>query len=438
MILPMCKTWDSDFQEKLQALACRRGVGQGLADTGPGSPASAVAQIVEAVREHGDEGLLELTERFDGCRLTPEQVRVSPEEVDDAVASLPEEFLGALRTAAERIESFQKAILLRDPEPLEADGRTLGLRYRPVDSAGVLVPGGTASLASSVLMTVVPARVAGVPRIVMVTPPSRDGSVSPDRLAAAHVAGAHEIYRVFGAQAVAALAFGTETIHAVDFIGGPGNIYVQLAKRAVFGRVGVDMIAGPSEVVVIADGSARPEWVAAELLSQAEHHDGSAVLITTDRALAEAASRAAKDQLASLPAADEMRRRLSEFGAAIVAQTLDECAEVANALAPEHLVVMTEAPEELCEKVRHAGAIFLGSHTPVAVGDYIAGPSHCLPTGTTARFSSGLTANDFLKSSSVIRYSREALARDAPALCRIAEAEALPAHARSVRVRLEE
>ena len=438
MILPVCNSRDPDFEDKLLALARRRGVAQGLAGAGGDAAAGAVAEIVQAVRQRGDEALIEFTERFDGCRLTPERMRVGPREVDAAVKSLPEDFLDALRAAAERIDRFQQSVLLRDPPPLEEGGRRLALRYRPVDSAGILVPGASASLASSVLMTVVPARVAGVRRIVMVTPPAPDGSVSPDRLAAASIAGADEIYRVFGAQAVAALAWGTETIAPVDFIAGPGSVYVQLAKKAVFGQVGVDMIAGPSEVVVIADATARPQWVAAELLSQAEHRGGGAVLVTTDEAVAKEASRAAEEQVAALPDAAEVRERLSEFGATILARTPQECAEIANRLAPEHLVIMTEAPEELVGSIRHAGAIFLGQHTPVAVGDYVAGPSHCLPTGTTARFSSGLTANDFLKSSSIIRYDRDALAADAEGLCRIAEAEALPAHARSVRTRLEQ
>ena len=436
MTLPLWKTSDADFEEELGALARRRGVGEGPGG-GPDSPQRAVEEIIGAVRRRGDDAVLEFTERFDGSRLTADRMRVNQEEIETAVRSIPGDLMDALRAVAERIRCFQEAILLRDPEPLETEGRTLGLRYRPVDSAGICVPGATTPLASTVLMTCVPARVAGVERIVMVTPPRRDGSVSPDRLAAAHVAGVREIYRVFGAQAVAALAFGTETIQAVDFIAGPGNIYVQLAKKAVFGQVGVDMIAGPSEVVVIADKTARPDCVAAELISQAEHARGSAILVTDDEALANGATLELQSQLPSLHASDGIRDNLTQFGAIIVAADLDECAGIANRLAPEHVTIMTAEPEALCKKVRNAGAIFLGRYSPVAVGDYIAGPSHCLPTQATARFSSGLTANTFLRSSGIIRYDREALEADAHRLCLLAEAETLDAHARSVRARLD-
>ncbi len=390
------------------------------------------------MREHGDEALLEFTERFDGCRFSPEQLRVSEDEVQRALESLPQELLDALRGAAERIRSFQEAVLLRDAKLPPEDGRTLTLRYRPVDSAGLCVPGASASLPSSVLMTVVPAAVAGVGRIVMVTPPGPDGAVSADRLAAAHMAGAHEIYRVSGAQAVAALAFGTESIPAVDFIAGPGNVYVTMAKKALFGQVGIDMLAGPSEVVVIADRTARAQWAAAEMLAQAEHPGGSATLITDHGPLASAVASALGEQFASLHLAGGVRSNLEELGAVIVAPTPEECAALANRLAPEHLVIMMDEPDGVCEMIRNAGAIFLGHCTPVALGDYVAGPSHCLPTGTTARFSGGLTANTFLKGTGIIRYSRDALREDAGTLCRMAEAEGLEAHARSVGIRLED
>jgi histidinol dehydrogenase len=396
-----------------------------------------VDEIVRAVRERGDAALIEFTERFDGVRLTARRLRVSEAEVDAAIASLPRDLTRALRTAAARIRRFQKTILLRDPKPLKTGGRTLRLRYLPVDSAGICVPGASASLASSVLATVVPASAGGVKRIAVITPPRRDGTVSPDRLAAARIAGATEIYRVFGAQAVAALAFGTETIRRVDFIAGPGNAYVVAAKKAVFGEVGIDMLAGPSEVAVIADRSAPPDWVAAELLSQAEHNEGTATLITNSARLAERAAAALDEQLGDLPRGREARSCLERLGAAFVARSLNECADLANRLAAEHLVIMTKKPDVLLAQIRHAGAIFIGPCSPVAVGDYIAGPSHCLPTGMTARFSSGLTANHFLKSSSIIRYDRDALAADAEPLCRIAAAEQLEAHARSVRIRLK-
>jgi histidinol dehydrogenase len=437
MGVPTWKTSQAEFEENLQALARRRGIGEEPGGGGADSAQGAVEHIVESVRRRGDEAVLEFTERFDGCRLTPQQMRVSREETDAAVRSIPDDLMDALSAAAQRISRFQESILLRDPAPLDDGGRTLRLRYRPVESAGICVPGATASLASSVLMTCVPARVAGVQRIAMVTPPGPDGSVSADRLAAAHLAGVTEVYRVSGAQAVAALAFGTETIRAVDFIAGPGNIFVQLAKKLVFGQVGVDMLAGPSEVVMIADRTARADWIAADLISQAEHTQGSAILITDDEELASVAAEALDEQLTALPQADGVRDNLARFGAIIVARDLDECVRIADRLAPEHLAIMTTGPEQVCERIRNAGAVFVGRFTPVAVGDYIAGPSHCLPTQATARFSSGLTANTFLRSQSVIRYNAQALEADAGRVCSIAEVEKLEGHARSVRARLE-
>jgi len=434
--LPVLDAARADFEEEFRALALKRERAQGFAPGAGDEVRARVAEIVEAVRTRGDEALLEFTERFDGCRLSPERLRVSAEEMEAALHSVPEALLEALREAAERIRRFQEAVLVRGGEPLEAGGRTVCLRYVPVDSAGICVPGATASLASSVLMGVVPAVVAGVKRIVMITPPRPDGSVSPDRLAAARIAGAHEVYRVFGAQGVAALAFGTQSIPAVDFIAGPGNAYVTTAKRAVFGQVGIDMPAGPSEVAVVADGAARAEWVAAEMLAQAEHGGGSATLVTCVPELVPRVCEALESQSAALERGQQVRAGLQKLGAAILAPTVGACAEIVNRLAPEHLVIMTREPAAVCEMVRHAGAIFLGHHTPVAAGDYVAGPSHCLPTGTSARFCSGLTANTFLKSTSIIRYTSEALERDAEVLCRLARAEGLEAHAHSVGVRL--
>jgi histidinol dehydrogenase len=398
-------------------------------------PEEAVRSIIAAVRARGDAALIEYTERFDGCRLTPERLRVGGDEIQAALERCPEEYVEALRLAARRVRRFQDAILVRDPEPLAEDGRTLALRYSPVDSAGICIPGAAASLASSVLMAAVPAKAAGVPRIAMVTPPRPDGTVSDDRLAAAAVSGVGEVYRVGGAQAVAALAYGTESIPAVDFVAGPGNIYVTLAKRQVFGRVGIEMLPGPSEVVIIADGSAPAAYVAADLVSQAEHDPGSSVLLTDSAELAARVVEAVGEQLADLPRADEARRCLERYGAAIVCRSMDECVELANELASEHLEIITEAPEQVAGDIRHAGAIFLGPWSPVPVGDYLAGPSHVLPTSGTARFSSGLTANDFLKRSSIIRYERAALKKDAENVARLARAEGLEGHARAVKAR---
>ena len=438
MTIPVWKGTGADLQQKLSELRERLAALQGMSPSATaGSARDSVTAVLDAVRVRGDAAVLEFTERFDGCRLTVRQLRVSEEEVDRALEDVSAELLDALQFAAQRIRDFQTAILFHEPAPVTVGGRTMRLRLRPVDSAGVYVPGGSASLASSVLMSAVPARVAGVERIVMVTPPRPDGSVSPDRLAAARVAGVREIYRIGGAQAIGALAYGTDTIQAVDFIAGPGSIYVTLAKRAVFGQVGIEMLPGPSEVVIIADDSANPQWVAADLVAQAEHSPGSAVLITDDKPLADEVARAVEDELSGLPEGAPVRRCLSDYGAILAVGSLDECARMANELAPEHLEIMTRDPEALCGKIRHAGAIFLGPFSPVAVGDYVAGPSHVLPTGTTARFSSGLTANDFLKGSSVIEYTAEALREDSARLAAIADAEGLTWHARSVKLRTD-
>jgi histidinol dehydrogenase len=326
--------------------------------------------------------------------------------------------------------------MVRDPAPLESEGRRLRMRYRPMDSTGIYIPGAAASLASSVLMTAVPACVAGVGRIVMASPARSDGTLSDDRLAAAHVAGVTDIYRLGGAYAIAALAYGTETVPAVDFIVGPGNIYATLAKREVFGQVGIEMLPGPSEVVIIADDAADPVYVAADLLSQAEHNPGSSILLTPCAELAHAVAAAVGKQLAELDRAEVTAQCLQEYGAAIVCRSLDECIELANELAPEHMEVVTADPEPVVDAVRHAPAVFTGPWTPVAVGDYVAGPSHTLPTSGTARFSSGLHANDFLKRTSIMTYDRDALRSDAASIGRMARAEGLDGHARSVERRL--
>ncbi|MHC4788221.1 MAG: histidinol dehydrogenase [Planctomycetota bacterium] len=436
MTLPVWKSDDAEFPARFSGLL--RKLREGLlaaGSAGPEPPDESVRRIVEDVRERGDAALLEYTERFDGCRLTPQQLRVRPEELEAALERCPSSLLEALQLAAGRIRAFQQSILQRDPEPTSVGGRTIGVRYRPVDSAGLCVPGATASLASTVLMAGVPAQVAGVARLVMVTAPQPDGSVSDERLAAADIAGVNEVYRVGGAQAVAALAFGTESIPAVDFIAGPGNIFVTLAKKHVFGQVGIEMLPGPSEVVVVADASAPPEFVAADLISQAEHNPGSAILLTDSGQLTEAVQEALRSQLSDLPRGDVTRKCLADYGALILARSIEECVELANRIAPEHLELMLSEPEPALAAVRHAGAIFVGPWTPEPVGDYVAGPSHILPTGTTARFASGLSANDFLKRSSVIRYERSALEADADAVTRMARAEGLDGHARAVERR---
>ncbi len=439
--MPLC-VWRTDepgFRRRLSELVGKLGLEEGLRAAGAAAqepPVQAVRRIIADVRARGDDALIEHTERLDGCRLAAADIRVSADEIEAATERCPAGLLEAMRLAVKRIRAFQEAILLRSPRPLTDGGRTLELRYRPVDSAGIYVPGGAAPLASSVLMAVVPAQVAGVARIAVATPPQRDGAVSVDRLAAARIAGADEVYRIGGAQAIAALAFGTETVAPVDFIAGPGNIYTTLAKREVFGQVGIEMLPGPSEVVIVADSSADPSYVAADLIAQAEHDPGSSVLLTDSEDLAQKALGAVEKQLADLPRADVARACLEAYGALIAARSMDECIELANELAPEHLEILTRDAWQVADRVRHAGAMFVGPWSPVAVGDYVAGPSHILPTSRTARFASGLTANDFLKRSSVISYEAAALSEDAQSIQQLAQAEGLDGHARSVRIRV--
>ncbi|NLW49320.1 MAG: histidinol dehydrogenase [Candidatus Brocadiaceae bacterium] len=437
--LHIWRTDDAAFDHRFQSLMRKLSLDEGLraSTQAAGEPVEeTVRRILADVRARGDEALIEGIERFDGCRLEPGELRVRPEEIEGAVARSPAALVDALTLAAERIRRFQESILPRVPKPTDDRGRVLSVRYRPVRSAAVYIPGSSASLASSVLMTAVPARVAGVRRIAMATPARPDGTVSDDRLLAAHLAGVHEVYRLGGAYAIGALAYGTASVPAVDFIVGPGNAYVNAAKRQVFGQVGIEMLAGPSEVVIIADASADAECAAADMLAQAEHNPGSAVLLTDRESFAEDTLRAIKAQLAGLPHPDAARRCLSEYGAVIVCRSIDECAEVADRLAPEHLQIMTGDPEAVAEKVCNAAAVFVGLYTPVAVGDYVAGPSHTLPTSRTARFASGLSANDFLRRVAVIRYDRTALEDDAQTIARLARTEGLEGHARSVEVRM--
>jgi len=440
MLLRVWRTEAADFRQRFEKLLESMSLDQGLvAATGSRRqrPQQVVRRILTDVRERGDVALLEYEEEFDGCTLRPDQLRVSEEDIAAAVSRCPDDYLQALERAAGRIRRFQQAILVRDPQPVVDGGRTLSVRYTPVDSAGLYVPGGVAPLASSVLMTAVPAKVAGVARIAIASPPGPDGRISDDRLAAAHIAGVDEVYRLGGAQAIGALAYGTESVPPVDFIAGPGNIYVTLAKKEVFGHVGIEMLPGPSEVVIIADAAASARYVAADLIAQAEHNPGSAVLLTDAPALAGQVIEELEVQLQSLPRADSARACLQEYGAVIVCRTMDECVELTNELAPEHLQIVANDAAGVATTIRHAGAIFMGAWTPVAVGDYIAGPSHVLPTSTTARFSSGLSANDFLKRSSLISYDLAALAEDAASVICLASAEGLDGHARSVQLRTE-
>jgi histidinol dehydrogenase len=397
-----------------------------------------VRDIVEAVRRDGDRALFAYTLRFDKLELSAATVEIPALELEKALASIDSVARADLELAAERIAIFHRRQLpttwLCDDEP---DVR-LGQMVRPLDRVGIYVPGGKAAYPSSVLMNAVPAKVAGVGEVIMVVP-TPGGETNPYVLAAAKIAGVDRVFRVGGAQAVAALAYGTATIPRVDKITGPGNIYVATAKKQVFGQVDIDMIAGPSEILIINDGSGNPAHLAADLLSQAEHDElASSILITTDAAMATQVQAAVEAQLALLPRAAIARKSLAEYGAIIVAGSLDEAADFSNRIAPEHLELAVDDPFTLLERIRHAGAVFLGHHTPEAAGDYLAGPNHTLPTGGTARFFSPLSVEDFVKKSSLVCFSREGLQRLGRPVARIAELEGLSAHARSVTIRLEE
>jgi histidinol dehydrogenase len=395
-----------------------------------------VAAILARVAAEGDAALLDYTAKFDHQRLRPEQLRVGADEIARAVASCPADLRVALEVAAERIGAFHRRQL---PQPLDYRdelGVALGLRWRPIAAVGIYVPGGTAAYPSSVLMNALPARIVGARRVAM-TVPAPGGELSPPVLLAAHLAGIDEIYRVGGAQAIAALAFGTATIHAVDKIVGPGNAYVAEAKRQVFGRVGIDTIAGPSEIVVVGDGAQDPEWIAADLLSQAEHDElAQAVLITDDRALADAVAAAVERQLEALPRRAIAAASWRDFGAIVVLPDLADAPALVDRLAPEHLELMVADPHALAERVNNAGAIFLGAHTPEVIGDYVGGPNHVLPTDRSARFASGLSVYDFLKRTTLLACDARSFAALGPPAAALARAEGLTGHARAVTLRL--
>ena len=396
----------------------------------------AVAAIIADVRREGDAALLRFTQRFDRLALSADRLRIDAHEIDAAAASVPQELMAAMDLAATRIEAFHRLQMPSDVQTTDAAGLTLGMRWMPLDAVGLYVPGGKAAYPSSVLMNAMPARVAGVSRIAMCVP-SPDGVLNPLVLAAAQRAGVSEIYRVGGAQAVAALAYGTASIAPVDRIVGPGNAYVAEAKRQVFGRVGIDAIAGPSEVVVLADGANEPRRVAVDLLAQAEHDEAAqAILITNDRAFADRVAAAVTEELASLPRAAIAGASWQQHGAIIVVRDWDEAVGLVNRLAPEHLELMLRDPAKVFAKVRHAGAVFLGAYCPEAVGDYVAGPNHVLPTGRTARFASGLSVFDFLKRTTWVEADAASLQRVGPAAVSLAQAEGLDAHARSIALRL--
>jgi histidinol dehydrogenase len=397
-----------------------------------------VRQILQTVKRQGDRALLAYTEEFDKQILTADRLRVTGSELDAAYQQVSKELLSAIQLASRQIEAFHR---LRVPKSWVQFGDrdvVLGKRYTPVDRAGIYVPGGRAAYPSTVLMNAIPAKVAGVERIVMVTPPGPGGLLNPAVLVAAQEAGVSEIYRVGGAQAIAALAYGTETIPKVDVITGPGNVYVMLAKGQVYGTVGIDSLAGPSEVLVIADRTADPAHLAADLLAQAEHDPmASAVLITTEMDLAQKVVAAVNDQLLDHPRRTDTEKAIAHFGVAIVVESLQVAAELSNDFAPEHLELEVAEPWDLLEHIKHAGAIFLGHSTPEAVGDYLAGPNHTLPTSGAARYASPLSTETFMKHSSIISYSAGALNDVSQAVQALAEAEGLPSHGYSVKVRCD-
>jgi histidinol dehydrogenase len=420
---------ERDFEARFAALlAAKREVSEDV-DT-------AARTVVDDVRKRGDAALIEATRKFDRQELTPATLAVSAAEIDAAERSVAPKQRDALLVARDRIEAFHARQMPTDDRYTDAIGVELGIRWTPIDAVGLYVPGGTAAYPSSVLMNAVPARVAGVGRIVMVTP-TPDGRTNPLVLAAARIAGIDEVYRIGGAQAIAALAYGTATIPPVAKIMGPGNAFVAAAKRIVFGTVGIDMIAGPSEVLVVADGDNDPDWIAADLLAQAEHDSAAQSILVTDAPeLATRVASAVERQLATLPRAAIAAASWRDFGAIIVVRSLARAVELANRIAPEHLELAVADPEALLAGVRNAGAVFLGRHTPEVIGDYVGGPNHVLPTARSARFSSGLSVYDFLKRTSLLRLGADQLATLAPAAITLAEAEGLDAHARSVAIRL--
>ena len=418
-----------DFPASFRALlAQRREVMAGVE--------AAVHSIIADVALRGDRALIELSRRFDRVHLGELGIKVAAEEIDSALAACDPKALDALTLARDRIEAYHRRQLPQDDRFTDALGVELGSRWTAIESVGLYVPGGTAAYPSSVLMNAVPAKVAGVPRVVMVVP-APQGKLLPLVLAAAKLAGIDEIYRIGGAQAVAALAYGTETIAPVAKIVGPGNAYVATAKRLVFGKVGIDMIAGPSEVLIMADRSGHPDWIAADLLAQAEHDiNAQAILITDDPALAGEVEKALAAQLESLPRGSVAAASWRDFGAIILVGRLADAVPLVDAIAPEHLEIASEDADALASRIRNAGAIFLGPHTPEAIGDYVAGCNHVLPTARSARFSSGLGVLDFMKRTSLLRCGPDQLGALGPAAISLAQAEGLDAHARSVAMRL--
>lgn len=421
-------TTQPDFEQKFAQLLAMR-------EEGGADVSAVVADIIAQVKKRGDDALLEYTAKFDKFAATAENIKVRHEDIAQALALCSPELIKSLKIAAARIRAYSEKQIPADMDYVDEGGTWLGHRWTALDSAGLYVPGGLASYPSSVLMNAIPAKVAGVKRLVMMVP-APEGKVSNAVLAAAHIAGVDDIYKIGGAQAVAALAYGTETIAPVDKIVGPGNAYVAEAKRQVFGKVGIDMIAGPSEILVIADSGSNPAWIAADLLSQAEHDaQAQSILLTNDNAFADKVVSEVERILKDLPRNNIAGKSWNDFGVVIIVKDWEEACEISNKIAPEHLELAVANPESFLPLLRHAGAIFMGRYTPEAIGDYIAGPSHVLPTSRTSRFSSGLSVFDFLKRTSIIGCSKESLAGLSQYAEILAESEGLEAHRLSVSVR---
>lgn len=398
-----------------------------------------VNKILEDIKSRQDQALFDYTKKFDKANIKADNIKVSQEEIDEAYTKVDKEFIDVIRKSIKNIKEFHYRQVQQSWFKTESNGIMLGQKVTPIENVGVYVPGGKASYPSSVLMNVIPAKVAGVSRIVMTSPPGPDGKIYEGTLVAAAEAGVDEIYKVGGAQAIGALAYGTESISKVDKIVGPGNIYVALAKKSVFGHVGIDSIAGPSEILIIADYTANPRYIAADLLSQAEHDElASSIMITTSRNLADKVSAEVKNYLEILPRSEIMRKSIDNYGYILIAKSMDEAIDTANEIASEHLEIITENPHLLLTKIKNAGAIFLGPYSSEPLGDYYAGPNHVLPTNGTAKFSSALSVDDFIKKSSIIAYSKDALEPVYKDIVHFANSEGLTAHANSIAVRFEE
>ncbi len=425
-------SWDDKEKGRISELLSRTNLL--LRDT---EANAVVHEIINDIATTGDKGLIKYTQRFDGVKLTPKALKVSPTEIRNAYAQVEKEFLDTIRLASTNITKFHIKQLKNSWMVVETNGGTLAQLYRPIERVGIYIPGGSAPLVSTVLMTAMPAKVAGVNQIVLCTPPGQDGQVSPYILATAHVMGINEIYKVGGAQSIAAMAFGTQTIPKVDKIVGPGNIYVTLAKKAVYGHVSIDMIAGPTEIAIIADETSNPRFLAADLLAQAEHDPlSSSILLTTSQEIASKVMEEIEKQIQDLSRRKIIEKALNN-SAVIVVENIDEAISMANTFASEHLEIHTKNPWELLGRIEHAGCILLGEHTPESVADYFAGPSHVLPTSGTARFFSPLTVDDFVKKTSLVCWSKQELETFKDDIMRIAKIEGLDAHARAVEIRFD-